>query len=64
VTSDFCTKWNESITLGREVVMPKKRVKPEQLVTLLRQIEVAVANGTTTPHARKDAEVTEQTYYR
>ena len=44
--------------------MPKKRVKPEQVVTLLRQIEVAVANGKTTPQACKDAEVTEQTYYR
>ena len=44
--------------------MPKKRVKPEQVVTLLRQIEVAVANGKTTPQACKDAEVTEQTYDR
>jgi hypothetical protein len=25
--------------------MPKKKLKPEQVVTLLRQIEVAVANG-------------------
>lgn len=44
--------------------MPKKRVKPEQVVTLSRQIEVAVANGKTTPQACKEAEVTEQTYYR
>lgn len=44
--------------------MAKKRMKPEQVVTLLRQIEVAVANGKTTPQACKDAEVTEQTYYR
>jgi len=28
--------------------MAKKRVKLEHVVTLLRQIEVAVANGTTT----------------
>jgi len=41
--------------------MAKKRVKPEQMVTLLRQIEVAVANGKTTPHACKEAEVAEQT---
>jgi len=27
------------------------RYKPEQIVTLLRQIEVAVANGKTTPQA-------------
>ena len=29
--------------------MPMERYKPEQIVTLLRQIEVAVANGKTTP---------------
>jgi transposase len=44
--------------------MAKKRMKPEQVVTLVRQIEVAVANGKTTPQACKDSEVTEQTYYR
>lgn len=41
--------------------MAKKRVKPEQIVTLLRQIELAVANGTTTPQACEEEEVTEQT---
>jgi transposase-like protein len=40
------------------------RYKPEQIVTLLRQIEVAVANGKTTPQACKEAEITAQTYYR
>lgn len=44
--------------------MPMTRYKPEQIVTLLRQIEVAVANGKTTPQACKEAEVTAQTYYR
>ena len=29
--------------------MSKKRCKPEQIVTLLRQIEVDIANGKTTP---------------
>ena len=43
--------------------MAKKRYKPEQIVTLLRQIEVGIANGKTTPQACKEAEVTEQTYY-
>ena len=33
-------------------------------MTLLRQIEVAVANGKTTPQACKEAEITIQTYYR
>ena len=44
--------------------MPMKRYKPEQIVTLLRQIEVEVANGKTTPQACKEAEITIQTYYR
>ena len=33
-------------------------------MNLLRQIEVAVANGKTTPLACKEAGITEQTYYR
>jgi putative transposase len=34
--------------------MPIKRYKPEQIVTMLRQIEVSVANGKTTPQACKE----------
>jgi hypothetical protein len=41
-----------------------RRCKPEQIVTLLRQIEVAIANGKPTPQACKEAEITQQTYYR
>jgi transposase-like protein len=41
-----------------------KRYKPEQIVNLLRQIEVEIANGKTTPQACKEAEITQQTYYR
>ena len=44
--------------------MPIKRYKPEQIVTLLRQIEVEVANGKATAQACKEAEITIQTYYR
>ena len=44
--------------------MPMTRYKPEQIVTLLRQIEVGIANGKTTPQACKEAEITQQTYYR
>ena len=44
--------------------MPMKRYKPEQIVALLRQIEVEIANGKTTPQACKEAEITQQTYYR
>ena len=44
--------------------MSTKKYKPEQIVNLLRQIEVATANGKTTPQACRDAEITAQTYYR
>ncbi len=44
--------------------MPNKRYKAEQIVTLLRQIEVGIANGKPTPQACKEAEITVQTYYR
>jgi hypothetical protein len=42
----------------------RKKHTPEQVVNLLRQIEVAVANGKTTAVACKETEITEQTYYR
>ena len=44
--------------------MSTKRYKPEQVVNLLRQIEVEIANGKTTPQACRDAQITAQTYYR
>jgi putative transposase len=42
----------------------RKKHTPQQVVNLLRQIEVAVANGKTTVLSCKEAEITEQTYYR
>ena len=44
--------------------MPMKMYKTEQIVNLLRQVEVEIANGKTTPQACKEAESTQQTYYR
>ena len=45
--------------------MPRgKKHNAEQVVNLLRQIEVSVANGKTTVQACKEASITEQTYYR
>ncbi len=44
--------------------MPMKKYKPEPIVTLLRQIEVEIANGKTTPQACRDAQITAQTFYR
>jgi transposase-like protein len=50
--------------LGGKAVMPNQRYKPEQIVTMLRQIEVGIANGKTTPQACKEAAITVQTFYR
>jgi len=44
--------------------MPMQRYKPEQIVTMLRQIEVGIANGKDTPQACKEAAITVQTFYR
>jgi transposase-like protein len=41
-----------------------KKHTAEQIVSVLRQIEVAVANGKTTPVACREGGITEQTYYR
>jgi putative transposase len=41
-----------------------KRYQPEQVVNLLRQIEVSIANGKTTVQGCKEAEIVEQTYFR
>jgi putative transposase len=44
--------------------MPSPRYKPEQIVNLLRKVEVEIASGKTTLQAAREAGVTEQTYYR
>ena len=44
--------------------MPIKRYKPEQIMTLLRQVEVVIANGQLTPQACREAGISEQTFYR
>ena len=44
--------------------MPTQRYKPEQTATVLRQIEVAMANWKSPPQACKEAGIHTQTYYR
>ena len=44
--------------------MSIRKYKPEQIVTVLRQIEVQTENGKTTPQAFKEAGIHTQTYYR
>ena len=41
-----------------------KKHQPEQVVNLLRQIKVPVANGKSTDQACRDAGSVEQIYYR
>jgi Transposase len=40
-----------------------KKHRAEQIVNLLRQVEVGVANGKTLPQACRGVEIVEQTYY-
>ena len=44
--------------------MAKRRYTAEEIVTVLRQVEVATAKGKTTPQACRESGITEQTYYR
>ena len=44
--------------------MPKKRFKAEQIVVLLRQIEVLMSQGKAAPVACREAGISQQTYYR
>jgi len=44
--------------------MPKKRFSAEQIVTLLRQIEVSMSQGKGAPVACREAGISQQSYYR
>ena len=44
--------------------MAKRRYTAEEIVTVLRQVEVGIANGKTTPQACRENGIAEQTYYR
>ncbi len=44
--------------------MPKKRFSAEQIVTLLRQIEVLMSQGKAAPVACREAGISQQGYYR
>jgi putative transposase len=47
-----------------EQKMPRKLFSPEQIIAKLRQIEVLVTQGKSVAVACKEAEISEQTYYR
>ena len=44
--------------------MAKRRYTAEEIVTVLRQVEVGIANGKATPQACRESGIAEQTYYR
>ncbi len=44
--------------------MSRKRHKPEEIVSKLRQVDVLTAQGTAVAHAIRSIGVTEVTYYR
>jgi putative transposase len=44
--------------------MPKERFSAEQIVVLLRQIEVLMSQGKATPIACREAGISRQSYYR
>ena len=44
--------------------MPKKRFSAEQIVVLLRQIEVLMSQGKAAPVACQAAGISQQSYYR
>jgi putative transposase len=46
------------------LVMAKRRYSAEQIVTLLRQIEVAMGQGKSVQMACREAGISEQSFYR
>ena len=44
--------------------MPQQRFSAEQIVTLLRQIEVSMSQGKSAPWACRDAGISLQSFYR
>jgi len=44
--------------------MAGRKHTAEQIIAILRQIEVALGNGKKNPQACREAGITEQTYYR
>lgn len=44
--------------------MPKKRFNAEQIVVLLRQIEVLMSQGKAAPVACREAGISQRSYYR
>jgi hypothetical protein len=48
----------------QEIDMPRKTFTPEQIIAMLRQIEVLIGQGKPVPQAVRHAGISEQSYYR
>ena len=57
-----CTSWDDRKLDTRSGYGTRQKHSAEQVVSLLRQIEVGLANGMTTVQACKEASIVEQTY--
>jgi len=44
--------------------MPRKKFSAEQIIKILRKVEVLLANGKTAQEAVRQVNISEQTYYR
>ena len=44
--------------------MPRKRYSPEQIIAMLREIEIEASRGMAVAHAVRKSGISEQTYYR
>jgi transposase-like protein len=65
VTGEFSTSGQERDTVTRGAgKWPGRKYTPEQIIGILRQVEVAVSNGRSTPQACRESGIVEQTYYR
>jgi len=60
LTELFWTRLCAKMVLERSLGLPKKRYSLEQIVTLLRQIEVSMAQENSTPVACRDAGISLQ----
>jgi putative transposase len=62
--SQAATRTGEADGTAREGGMARMRNTPDRMISLLRQIETAVANGKPTQQACLEAGIVSQTYYR
>jgi len=60
----FWTQLCEKLSLERSFGDAEEKVQAEQIVVLLRQIEVLMSQGKAAPVACREAGISQQSYYR